>query len=1279
MVDIQEVVEGPTPDRDDGAFEVINNTGFGYDKDSLQLDIDQNLPIFRTEKIKRLPPEKPKIGAWESFWNSYKADANFNSLFRGANRLLETSNLPGENTFVPDGWTPANEDALLGIDIDFIPFVLNAKNPAEQEIKRQIALEATERRKVLAEGGPVSSFLGAMAGSLTGSPETIPLWFLLPQLAAGRYASLFKHTIKGLTTVTALGAVEGAAHEIIKQAADPGFNAEEVMLNTIMDAAFGALLYGAGRSIGYGVGKLDLYKTRKTTAATYDGINVKFQTDENNQIVGLVAEANDGSVSAARVKVVQDYLDSKPVVTGFSWILNQINKIPVVGSPLIKGLNSEWDEVRRFFNLMGNESIITEGIKRGAARQITADEILREYSNEARFVEFALEDLYKQSLDINPNNILAGIQAIKKQMSEGIESTREAFNKQIHHAIITGEDSAIRQVNDGAKLVSAHLDKVWKDYLEAFDLPTDILPPRTARGYMMRIYNRQAMTLNPDGFVRLVSKELGEQDNQISSLVAPIEKFKQIIKDLNAEMKIPYRKGGRKPSEINKDLAKYKRKLENYEKELVKKMRNGAIDPALLDERVLLTNAQFEDLKKIMAPLERLNAEIESLRADMKFNRPPAGQSTKAKLKVKPGASEAEIKAAIKEREKNQTARDKLDDLIQKRDEMIADLERRAMAGDIDSALFTVNKKGDVTFRSTKRVPQFRAVYADDEARKVAAMAYKDTIMNQTPEQVAQQIMGKMGAGSSAVNPAKARTLLISDKALFDGGFLSSEVGPMIGVYSRTLGRRIALKQTFENLELEDGLKSLTEELTVTRQLREDKITGGNLDQKKRDKELKKLQKSFNSAVEQITDAYNLFMGNHITYDRFYRTSKSARNLTAISMLRNVPLLQASEMGAIIFKQGPWNFITGGLIPLIKRMNLVKKDANYLENASHSRVGLEIELNKYINSLYENGAIENIPGNIVLSPVEKFIETSSKWSQRLFFTSQITNFQQRFSANVTQSRVMADLFRAKNGTITRSQRERLLVNGIDPKDYQLYIDAYKQAGGHKLHGGYVSNWYLWEDANLVQKMRRAINNDVRGSILEAGVFDKPFWASKNPAGAIVFQFLGYLYSATNKFAYPFAQGADASKVFGMLMMVGLGAMVEPMRKWQKNETVDIDSSRGLDQLFMDGIVESGFFGWPVDLIERLDALIDFLPERYQQDKFRRRPIAGQLAGPFGSYAQNVVDVFSMFAKGEINKDGLKKTLRVSPIALNLLLDKAVSASIDNSSLPENRAEAKRMK
>ena len=1158
-----------------------------------------------------------------------------NEIAAGGRALVNTISTPVfPDEQIPEGWNPYSEDNIADRDEKYWGYILDSKSPRELLYRREQSLAEMQKMERLSQGGFIASLAGGAVG-IVSSPTT---WFL-PTIAVAKYAKASQHIIGGALKVTPSLAVNTFAHEAIVQSGHIQGSLEEWSLNSLRDTAFGVAFYGAGRALGVGGTSIDVWKSRKIVNSSYEGIDVLRKAGPNGELEGLVAQAREGmSVGAAEVSLAQKFLDNKAVSNGLiGGAVLKLGSAPIFGSPLLKGLTSKYATTVEFYNKLGNESVVTGSVARGLPRAQTAIEIRRQITNKARQAAFDIDVLYLQHNGIKPG-VLSSTKAVIKQFKEGLSASRAQFDTDVMRTVITGEQSLSKEINEAAKIWTDISDDIYKSYLKSKGYSEEILPPRNAKGYMTQMYDLQELARDPKKFVETVTNSLERQDKEILGLLEPINVATEELRVLNERLKQP----GADEKAINKQIRQTHKRLKKLNEDLIRDQRNGVIDPALLEERVLLTDAETKELETLLKPITNLKTKIKDAQDEL------------------PGLNRNEQKAS----------RAKIQQLKEKVQELEVELNAMAKAGQISNKLYR-ESKGHITFLDPFEAPKFRQTYSDNFARSEAAEAYYDTILNLNADQISNQIINRL-TGATDPNVTKTRTLLIPQKDLLDADLLVTDITKVLGMYSNALGKRIGLNTIFQGMNLDDGIKDLSQNLTLEYQKKVNAVTNAVERGPKRDKLLDKLAKEKDEQIALNSDAYNYYMGNLNGNKGVQRFGRAARNLSSITMLRNVPLLQAGEIGGIVLKQRLWPLISGGLLPFVQRVNGRIARERYNKNAIHASVAVEMQLNKYSNAVFEPTTSNGIPGTFIETTLEK----GTKLAERVFLTNQITNELQKLSANVTQSRVMGDMFAMSKGKLSKADQQRLLMNGINPKDYAKWIKEFEANKGYQSStGGYVSNWYEWKDLNLAAQMRRAIHNDIQGSILESGVLDKPFW-TQDPIAGLPFQFFGYLYAAFNKFTVPLAQAPDASKWLGLSMMIAYGALVEPLRKWEKGEAYEVNTEKALDQWFVEGLVESGALGWPIEGIEMIDAILD-IPylDRYRLDKFKRRSFAGIVAGPFGGAMQNVFDVATMFIQGKINQKDLLKLRGISPLPIPIWADWAISRGIRSSNFPETKRDA----
>lgn len=1216
--------------------------------------LNDNSPILQglPEKFKK---KTDAPGFFETVGKRALAENEFVAGAKSVQNALQQPYFEEDN--VPEHWTPYEEQNISDLPDKYWGYVLQSKGPKDLQYRRSRALEEVETSKYLESGGLPANFLGGGVGFFT-SPST----YMIPWVAGAKYAKLGKNLIVGTLESAPSIIVQSALHEAAIEGSTVAPSVEEIALNTARDTVFGLGFVGTIRGLGFGAKAADNWSARKIVNINYEGIEVKVNFDKTTgEIAGLIAEAQaGGDASAAAVKSAQRYLDNRAVFDGlFGFMAKGLGRMDVpgfkwLGSPLVKGLTAKSGVVNEFYNKLGNESIVTGGIERGIARSETASEILRTRTNLAKQTSMMIHDLWVQSNGIKPG-ALGTAKAVIKQYKNGLTLTEKQFYDQMARTTLTGESSLSREVNEAAKLSSDFKAGLFKEYLKAKGYNEKILPPKNAVGYLTQMQDLVAMAHDPQGWIDVVVAALEKQDNQIMEFRKPIETISNELKELNALLKNANEADTKK---ISKQIRRARKKLNNAQESLNSRMRDGKVDAALLEERQLLNDSQFKQLEAAHKDIELLEKRIES----------------------------AEDELVTLTRNEQKAARSKIKEMKLERDTKKSELHYNVKAGEMPG----IDERMLGSYEAAKS-PKFRQTYMSNflegvanptaeqmatatrfahDARTNAAKAWQDTIRNNSAQQINQMILGRL-TGETLPNVAKERTILIPQIDFLNNGFLITNPDKILGMYSRSLGRKIAMNKVYNALGVND-MEGVAQRLKTEYQLQQDAIISKSPEKTpQRTKQLDKLNREHEEHIHLITEGYNAFMGHRHGSERAMRFDNMARAFASTTMLRNVPLLQIGELGGMVFKQRLWPFIIDGIAPIIRRVQSKEARLRYKENYQHALAGLEIQSSKYTNAMFEPTSSNGIPGNFIESTIEK----GALFAETVFQTNLITNEMQKMSASITQSRVMGDMFKMSKGKLGKADQQRLLMNGIDPKDYAKWIKAYEEGGGFKIGKGYDSNWYNWKDTELSNLMRRAIQNDIQGSILQSGALDKPFW-TRDAVTGLPFQFMGYIYAAFNKFTIPLVQTPDPSKYMGMAIMIGYASLIEPLRRWSKGEKFELDSELAFDQWLVQATIESGAFGAPVEFVEMVDAMFQpaFL-DRYRLDKFRRRELMGIVGGPFGGSMQNVIDTARMFIDGKINKRGLRKAMNISPLPIPFEMHKVISDSIQSSNLPDEAKDA----
>lgn len=1220
---------------------------------------------FEKPNLRESQTEKP--GFFATFGHEFSENNELFEAARGISSTLEHLNALSDP--IPDGWTPYTKDALQDIDQKYWSYIFDAVSPKEQEARRQFIQDKQQANESYNNGSYLAKFLGGGAGYLAG-----PSSLLMPISATMKYAKagqqILLNTLRQAPELT----LQSVAHNAFMEGTKVGGNVQDFMVNSLVDATAGIVLTGGAAAFGHVVNGGQLFNARKALNLNYEGIEVKFNMNaegELDKFKPYIASPLKGlNLSAAYVNSAQIFLDSKMAQEGLFKLIPGLTKVAGTLSPVVRMLNSPFATIAEFANRTFDHSIVTQGLAKGQVKGNNFERIMWGVMSESKQLGWWLEGLRKEANGIESAGApdKAG-KALEQRMSKGPAFDREQFGSEVATVIRTGTEHSNKAINQAASTLKTHLEKTYKSFLRAYGLSEEIFPPRTAIGYLMRNYNVDAINAKLPEWNQVVSTALKEQDALITELQAPILKAEAHLNQLK-EFKLGQTTEDRA---LVNEIEEARRELKRHRDAFSQRLQDDESLHILLEERNFLDSKQREELRSTLKPLQDFKTKVQKQRdlvgaGKKEISRLKSlgikGKKTETKTKHVENIRKTDEQLAREEEKLRQLE----NDLIDQQEE----LHKRALEGEINSRFFTHDKEANrINFRDPDELPKFRKAYESDEARIAAAESYRETIMNVTPEQLGRQMLGSI-SGGNLENPLSARSLLIPDIVLQDAGFLSNDLSKNVATYDLILGKKTAFKTTFDQFGTGDGVQGIVEELTKERKMKEREIE--NLPHDKREKARTQLSKEFDKATKDLKAAYDHAMGNSKRNATVRKISKSLRDLSVSTRLGAVPLTMVTDIGGVFLNNSIIEVMRDGFLPFARTFNGMlksKEGLRYRENAAHLFIATEHLGNAYAEKAWNASTMSDVA---VGGKLATGLENLAHFSGNLFGTNYLDNFIQRMAANITQSKVMNYMVKYKNGTI--SEKERLLLNrfGINPETWaDRFIDNFKDVGGEEVAGGgYQSAYYLWKDQEAALRMGNAIRSGVRASVLKKGLGDAPFWTN-DPAWGLITHLKGWVFSAFTRYTVPTMQRFDADKALGIGVMLLMGSLVDPLRKWSRGEDYDFEDKT---KFALDALNNSGVLGIVTDVFQDLNALThgEFMT-KMKNDRYRDRTFAGIMGGPIAGMADDFFDVLASFGSGKINHQDMNKFIRLVPLTQAWYFRYLSNKLMEGLDLPKNRNHA----
>lgn len=1170
---------------------------------------------------------------------------------------------------VPEDFTALSYEAVNGYAQQYWPYLTSAQSPKDLAARQARVSDQMRDEEYYNNGSTVAAVMGGFAGGLT-SPST----WLIPMSAGVKYAkfteSFVRNSLKSLPGLAA----SSVASEGLVEAGKAGGNMQDMAVNTMRDMVFGTAFLGAGAGLSHAMRGGQLWNLRKSMNINHQGIDVNPVISEKGEFKGYKATISKGMIQNAKeVQIAQEYVDRMQMSGAFKIpYMAEIAGNSFLGSPIVKGLTSDYATIRQYTNQMASHGIITEGTTAGIARGDSAEDMLQFTRAKSTFFSTELRGLFFEA-----NGIVGGLNAKNaiKNFKQGItkqqQITEKEFGAGIRDVIYTDTPSKNAHINEAAKRTMEFVNHIGDEFRQAFGWEEDFLPPRTSVNYLMQNYNIDEIINRPEEFINLVAAGYKQQDERIFQLLTPVGEAQNRLDLLKAAMKEP---GWVETRALANEISEARGSLRQERDKLIKALRDDPDNHILLEDRVFLDSAEGKQLETILKPLNDFKKNYEDSRIEMdSLKKKLSGVNSNLEKNLQTKTRDSNLKK-IKELEKKLAEQEgKVQELKGKMEDEEFRLQDAAHAGEIPRKFFIKDaESAGIKFRDPNALPKFREIFGSDNARLSHAEAIAETIKGNTPEHLNNMVLGKMFPGAiENPMPLKARTVMLPSKLFNDAGFLDHDIGKAASAYANTMGKQTALKNAFKGNSAAPGIDGMLRSLLQEKKTKEAGILK-KPDSPERRKELQKHQKEYNQAVGHMKNFYDAFMGRNNASAKTRATVQAIKNYTAIVRLGGVPITQITDLGAIVLKHTLYPFFMQGLRPMLTSLNgLIKSEEGIAlrENAAHANVAIQHLTAGYQSKFSASNEMQEVP---IGGRVGSSLEGLSHLSGNFYGTNYIENLNQRMVSNIFQSEVMKAMFDFKAGKMTAKQRTKMASYGIDANEWaDRFIENYHGANGWELHGGYQSKYYDWQDADAVNRMSRSIHRAVYDTVVQRGIFTSPLWTN-NPILGMLFTFHGWAYSALARYTVPTMQRPDAEAAMGVSVMFGLGLLSEPLRQFANGKEVNMDD----DWLLAKGVMNGGFTGPLPDVINTVNAMMhNNLIPGLVTERARELSRWGVLAGPVGGVLNDGWDMMEHGWKGNISQQDVKKGARLIPGAGHLGIRSLLNKIVESSSLPERSSQA----
>ncbi len=478
---------------------------------------------------------------------------------------------------------------------------------------------------------------------------------------------------------------------------------------------------------------------------------------------------------------------------------------------------------------------------------------------------------------------------------------------------------------------------------------------------------------------------------------------------------------------------------------------------------------------------------------------------------------------------------------------------------------------------------------------------------------------------------AKARTFEIPDDLIEE--FLESDVEVLLKHHTRTMGMDIEIARRFGSVDMKSTIDDIISE--YTRLIDE---AGGVEAKQALRKQLENDLRDVRGLRDRLRGTYGASKDPHQLSSRFVRSMKSFNVIVGMggAMVSSIP-----DAARVVMVEGFKQSYEKGLkIAFANQSSLIKqlsrKELSAAAVAADATLGLRAQAFADVGDIFGNRfALERI---LNASASAMFVLNGLNiWNQVM----------KEFSGNVTMLR-MTEAIMQPWENLPKASKEKLLKNGIDQQSHmrmKQMIDRF----GEQVDGQWMPNTELWTDSTMRLQFRNALNQNVERIIITPGAGDRALWTSTE-LGSMVTQFKSYGQAANVRMLTSGLQERDGAFWQGAFLLVGLGAMVNELKRAQYG----IDRKETFDEKLINAIDRSGITGFFMDVNNAVEKLsnnrLGLRPATVDDRRFQM-PTGAKLNAVLGPTAGNISTAASIMTDvitGEADQKTLQSGRFITP-------------------------------
>ena len=416
----------------------------------------------------------------------------------------------------------------------------------------------------------------------------------------------------------------------------------------------------------------------------------------------------------------------------------------------------------------------------------------------------------------------------------------------------------------------------------------------------------------------------------------------------------------------------------------------------------------------------------------------------------------------------------------------------------------------------------------------------------------------------------KQRTLEIPDNLIDD--FLENDVEVLARHHTKSMGMDIEIARKYGSIDMREVLEEMASEWRLIIEGETDAIKRANL-AKKADSDINDIR----GLRDRLRGTYGASKDPHNITSRFIRGMKSFNALVGMggAVIASVPDVARTVMVegvTMTYEKGMRHFFKSNQ-SIIKKM--ARDELNAAAVAGDAVLGLRASAFSDISDVF--GSRYSFERKLNQSAGVLFIINGLNiWNQTL----------KEFAGTVTALRMTKHIMQDWN-SLSKANKEKFLKNGIDQSMHRR-MKAQIDQHGEVVDGEFMPNTASWTDTTARQTFRNALNQNVERIIVTPGAGDRALWTSTE-FGSLLTQFKSYGQGSMVRMLTSGLQERDGAFWQGAFLLIGLGAVVNEMKRYQYG----IDKDENFQAKLLNAVDRSGILGWFSDVNNAVEKLSDY--------------------------------------------------------------------------------------